>query len=77
MTASTCRSCGAPVVWVRTEAGRPMPLDPEPTPTGNVIYTDEADRRVKVVGTADDLFATDRYVSHFATCPHAEEHRQR
>jgi hypothetical protein len=54
-----------------------MPLDPEPTPTGNVIYTDEADRRVKVVGTADDLFATDRYVSHFATCPHAEEHRQR
>ena len=23
---ATCRSCGAAIVWVRTAAGRPMPL---------------------------------------------------
>ena len=27
-TASTCRSCGAEIVWVTTPAGKQMPLDP-------------------------------------------------
>lgn len=24
---TTCKSCGAPIVWTRTAAGKPIPLD--------------------------------------------------
>ena len=27
---SVCKGCGAPLEWIRTEAGRTMPVDPEP-----------------------------------------------
>ena len=27
----TCRSCGAPITWVKTESGKWMPLDPDGT----------------------------------------------
>lgn len=26
----TCRSCGAEIVWGRTNNGKAMPIDPEP-----------------------------------------------
>lgn len=32
-----CRSCQKAVRWVDTVAGRKMPLDPDPTPRGNVV----------------------------------------
>ena len=34
---SRCRSCGAEVVWSKTENDRNIPLDPEPVLGGNVI----------------------------------------
>ena len=27
---SACRGCGCPIDWIRTTAGRNMPVDPEP-----------------------------------------------
>ena len=30
MKKSTCRGCGAPIVWIRTAAGKSMPCDAEP-----------------------------------------------
>lgn len=63
---SRCRACPAPVWWVRTQAGKPMPLDPEPVADGNVQL---------VAGLAHVLHKDEpprpgaRYVSHFATCP--------
>ena len=27
---SVCRGCGAPLEWIKTAAGRSMPVDPEP-----------------------------------------------
>lgn len=30
-----CRSCGAPIVWIRLESGRSAPCDPKPV----VIHT--------------------------------------
>ena len=32
-----CRTCGLPIWWLETLNGRPMPLDPRPHPSGNVI----------------------------------------
>lgn len=64
---STCRTCGAPMVWARTAKGKRIPLDPEPTPGGNVVYVD--DETVAVLGRgAAAQYQGSRYVSHWVTC---------
>ncbi len=79
----TCSSCQAPLWWVLTEGGRRMPLDPDPTPQGNVIVTGQDARPpvVKVLGGSPLAQARasgrDMYTSHFATCPSAEQRRDR
>lgn len=36
----TCRSCGAPIRWAVSEAsGKRIPLDLEPSDTGNIVET--------------------------------------
>ena len=30
MNRATCRGCGAPIVWIKTPAGKAMPCDPAP-----------------------------------------------
>ena len=42
---TTCKSCGAPIVWVLSAKAKRMPLNLDG-------------------------------VTHFATCPHADEHRK-
>jgi hypothetical protein len=73
-----CSSCNAEIRWVRTEANdRPMPLDPEPTESGNVQLVGG---RARVLEGFDLLHAGDAgeplYRSHFATCPAASKHRK-
>lgn len=70
--ADLCRSCGAPVRWVKTEHAKAMPLDEEPTSDGNIVIEQGIAR---VVGP---LFADGRplHKSHFATCPNAAQHRK-
>lgn len=82
---SKCRSCGADVLWAQWASGKKMPVDAEPdmrTPGkggtlvlsvrggafGSLIVEkyDEATHGVK----------RNRYTSHFATCPNADEHRR-
>lgn len=48
-----CRACKAPIVWVKTEAGKLNPMDP--------LQEDAT------------LAST---VSHFATCPKAQQFRR-
>lgn len=38
---SKCRSCQAPIRWIRTAVGKPMPLDFAPSPNGNVRHDGE------------------------------------
>lgn len=77
---SRCRSCGAPVRWVITEAnGKQMPLDPEGVPDGNV-WVDHWKAGMPVVkmammGDAVPANVLTRYVSHFTTCPNADAWR--
>jgi len=66
----SCKSCGAPVVWATTQAGKTTPLDAKPV-------------RVAMLSTGD-LFGSPRivdsvngYVSHFSTCPNADKHRRK
>lgn len=72
---STCRSCGAEILWARTSGGKRVPLDAKP------------ERRYAVVGynlpleeapssDAPVVALTDTYVTHFATCPDADSWRR-
>lgn len=55
-----CSSCGAPIVWFKTAAGKRMPVD-EPT----TLPTDR-----------EDQLDLKRHRSHFATCKNADQHRR-
>jgi hypothetical protein len=70
---SRCTSCGAEIFWARTINGVSMPLDINERPDGNVVIEKDLFgkeiARVVVAGKGT-------YVSHFATCPHADLHRR-
>jgi hypothetical protein len=71
-----CFSCGAEIVWYMTERGRKIPLDPDPTPDGNLILVEDIVRYLTAEQRKQPV--TDRrYISHFATCPSAEQHRKK
>jgi hypothetical protein len=64
MDVKKCKSCGADIVWARMDSGAMMPVD--------------AKKQVAVV--MDEVEMTGHIVmartSHFATCPHASDHRK-
>lgn len=75
---STCSSCSARVEWVTTDAGKKMPLDLEPSAAGNVVV--RGDGVAATLGPIELAMlpaGTVRRVSHFATCPNADQHRRR
>lgn len=76
---ATCRSCQAPIRWVTTTAGRRMPIDPTPSPGGNVVLREDHLAAVLAGDVLDAARAADvpTYLSHFATCPHAAKYRDR
>lgn len=75
---SVCKSCGAEIVWIRTQAGKPHPLDAKPekrwVALGDLTCGGPIDDRMDAASHGWSL--VDTYVSHFATCPHAAEHRK-
>lgn len=75
-----CRSCQAPIRFARTKNGKPMPLDPEPDPVGNVVI--DANGTAHVAATADQRSLAEHmgwplYMPHHATCPQAHEWKTR
>lgn len=59
-----CASCRAPVRWISTASGAAMPIDPEP-------------RKMIVLRPGTEIGdVVDAFVSHFATCPNASQHRK-
>ena len=87
-----CSSCGRPILWAIVAAsGRRMPVDLLPSSTGTVYlsYADEStvvgdgvrcssgDLIARILSREDAQDPTvPRYVSHFATCPNATQHRR-
>ena len=80
---SKCRSCGAPIIWITTKAGKAMPCDAEP------IFFDLADMSDKdtkafvkengviAIGIENPEGQEVGHISHFATCPQADRWRTR
>ena len=80
---SRCKSpgCNAPILWtVTAKTGKPMPVDETPKPDGE-FFLEERGRDLVAhhVNSKHGLHVTiktDRFTSHFATCPNAAEFRK-
>jgi hypothetical protein len=74
-----CASCGAPIFWAATEKGKRMPIDERPRSDGNLVVTrapDGASDLLQCRAAPEGTPSASRFVSHFATCPKADEHRK-
>jgi hypothetical protein len=71
---SQCRSCKAELLWCKTLTGKNIPVDLVPVPGGNIEIQVVKGKQVVVVHESNPDIT--RYVSHFATCPNAKEHRR-
>lgn len=74
---SRCRTCRAQIVWVELPSGRRMPVDADPSPAGQI----RLDGTFGVVLDTDQTIAArlagePLFISHFATCPDAGQHRR-
>lgn len=61
---SPCRGCGKPIVWADDGHGGKLPLDPRP-PVYAVAYD--------AAGNAQATRHVTAMVTHFATCPKAND----
>ena len=68
MSEALCKGCMKPIVWGRDEKGKVVPLDPKP-PVYCVVDTAEPDE----TGVQSVMRVKDCFVSHFATCPNAND----
>lgn len=71
---SRCRGCNAVIRWAKTEAGKPIPVDPEPVPGGNLVVTAQG---IAHFLKKDELPTGPTYVSHFSTCPNRDQFKRR
>jgi hypothetical protein len=82
-----CKSCHAPIEWVKTPKKRRMPLDPmmqamRLSPKGKTVLVDESGNAFRGDLVPPEEAETDQTIffgrtSHFATCPQAAQHRRR
>lgn len=80
---SSCRECGAPIVWAVTDSGRRLPVDLRPDPQGVLeIFTEHfpggepVDVGVHRVRTrpADRPASSPAWLPHWATCSARRTH---
>jgi hypothetical protein len=77
-----CRSCGAEIKFIRMKSGRWNPVDPArrgiKKDGGNeVLITEDGELIQGTFASVEEGANGFGYVSHFATCPNAYEHRKR
>lgn len=87
MEVKKCKFCGAPIVWLKTLNGRPMPCNAEAVKYQEnykgkdvIVLSDGKVIKATVVnpngGGLAPIVDGEGYISHFATCTHANEARQ-
>lgn len=75
-----CRSCKKPVIWAKTERGKAMPVDAEPSTDGTVSLRWGHDGSTVLASVPSRHLAfgrRDLRKSHFATCKDAGTWRRR
>lgn len=78
-----CKSCGAPIVWVKTPAGSWMPCDEglhaykKDTLGKDVVVTDKGEVvRCQLVSNEHSPDGMAR-IPHWATCPYAKDFKRK
>lgn len=73
-----CRSCSDRIIWTTTDRSKPMPVDAEPAPGGNLTLwrDDKGEIRSRVVKPHLAFGRTDLRLSHFVRCPQADRWRR-
>ncbi len=80
--ASTCKSCGAPIIWIQSRKGKWIPCDEglkeyKVDSSGKDYIVTQRGEIVRCTfdfeGTADGMGR----IAHWATCPNADKHRRR
>lgn len=80
--ASFCRSCGAPIMWIKTPLGKWMPVD-----EGLHEYKRDENGKTTLVNDRGEVIRCSiefegkadgsARLPHWATCPNADMHRKR
>lgn len=73
-----CRDCGAEMAWAKwRDSGKGIPLNPEPdVERGNLILHEDGTVEKCTYLAAARERGDDLYVTHFATCPSADNFRK-
>lgn len=79
-----CKGCGAELKFIKLKSGKAIPVNPTPVfiedKNGSeiIVTTDGriSNGRQEIV-TSQNQFLTRGYISHFATCPFADQLRRR
>jgi hypothetical protein len=76
---SECRSCGAAIIWTKTQKGKNMPVDAEPSSAGNYALQEDAPAplAVRLANDAAATYTGPKHQSHFETCPDAKRWSKR
>jgi hypothetical protein len=74
---TNCRSCNAPVMFVRNVAGNLMILDAEPVPDGRIVIVDGVAQTLKGDMWEERAPEGPRYKDHHATCKQSEQWRKK
>lgn len=79
---AACRSCGTVIDWATLPDSKAIPLDRTSAgnPSGNIAVrrTPSGTLAARVIAARDQPEDGEvRGISHFATCPHAAQHRKR
>lgn len=80
---SQCRGCGERIGFIKTKAGKTMPVNLKPMefiPAGGpntYVMEDGTVQRGRERDWADTGETSTGYISHFATCPEADRFRKR
>lgn len=73
-----CKNCGRAYEFFDTTTGRLMPIDVESNPAGNILIVDGlAEVLKKGDPRRESVPASERRISHFATCAYAKDYRKR
>lgn len=77
-----CRSCGAEIKFIKLKSGKWNPVDPTKRTmiegAGKEVLVTELGEVVHgTFASIDEGANRSGYISHFATCPNANQHRSR
>ena len=78
---SKCRSCGAEIIFIQMKSGKWNPVDPQIRTIRKdggkeVLITKSGELIQGTFASVEDGANGSGYISHFATCPNADQHRK-